>query len=377
MTWKERMLAAMRGEPVDRVPFSTYNLHPYRNSPHRQDESYRELLDLVVEKAGMLCKCGVKAQVAPTAGNDPRAVPTEQERMEVTVERIADRTVTTHTLHTPKGDLASVTITPAGQPSMVTEPFIKTDEDMDRYMSLPFTPPQYDISEAVAFYEELGDRGLLYINYSDPLYTAASLFDFEDFTVRCATDPRPVKRLVDHLFEQILEQTRNLVAACRGYDFIFYTAGPEVATPPLMSPRTFQTFVTPYQTKLIEIIHEAGLMAAIHCHGRVCAVLDEIVQTGADVLEPIEPPPQGDISLAELLDRVEDRLCLMGYIQDQEFYTAPPGTMTQRVAEIAALVGGRSRYIMTPTCTPFQHPAGEMYLRNYAEWIEAADRLLG
>lgn len=369
MTRKERMLAALRGEPVDRVPFATYNLHPYRNSPHRQDESYRELLELVVEKAGMLCKCGVKAEVAGTE-------PVLQERLEVTVDRTAERTVTRHILHTPKGDLVSVTLTPRGQPSRVTEPFIKTDADIGRYLSLPFTPPRYDVSEAAAFYEELGDRGLLYIHYSDPMYAAASLFDFEDFTVRCATDPGPVKRLIDHLFEQILEQTRSLLAACAGYDFLFYTAGPEVATPPMMSPQAFQTFVTPYQTRLIELIHEAGQIAAIHCHGRVRAVLDEIVKTGADVLEPLEPPPQGDISLAELLEQVGDRLALMGYIQDQEFYTAPPGTMARRVAEIAALVKGRSRYLMTPTCTPFQHPASETYRRNYAEWIEAAERLL-
>jgi uroporphyrinogen-III decarboxylase len=368
------MLAAMRGEAVDRVPFATYNLHPYRGSPHQRDGSYRELLDLVVEKAGMLCKCGVRVVIPDTVGNGRRAVPSATE--EVTVERTEERTVTTRTLHTPKGDLVSVTTTPHGQPSYVTEPFLKTDEDIERYMSLPFTPPQYDISEAVAFYEELGDRGLVYVNYSDPMYAAGSLFDFEDFTVRCAVDPGPVKRLVDHLFEQIVEQTRSLVAACAGYGFLFYTAGPEVATPPMMAPRTFQTFVTPYQTKLIEIIHDAGQIAAIHCHGRVRAVLDELVKTGADVLEPIEPPDQGDISLAELLARVGDRLCLMGHIQDQEFYTVPPGTMTQRVADIARLVNGRSRYVMTPTCTPFQHPANEVYLRNYAEWINAADRLL-
>jgi hypothetical protein len=31
---------------------------------------------------------------------------------------------------------------------------------------------------------------------------------------------------------------------------------------------------------------------------------------------------------------------------------------------------------MTPTCTPFQHPAAATFVRNYSEWIEAADRLL-
>lgn len=369
MTRKERMLAAVRGEDVDRVPFATYNLHPYGNSAHRRDPSYGELLDLVVEKAGMVCKCGV--DVRPASSEE--AI---RDRTETAVERSGKKTVTTHILHTPKGDLRSVTTTPEDQPSRVTESLIKTDEDIERYMSLPSETYEYDITPVRAMYEELGDRGLVYMNYSDPMYAAASLFDYEDFVIRCTTDTKSVRRLVDHQFERIVEQTRNLAEVCRGYDVLFYTAGPEVATPPMVSPTVFRELVTPYQTKLIEILHDAGHLVSIHCHGRVRQVLDEMVKTGTDVLEPIEPPDQGDISLAELLERVEDRLCLMGYIQDQEFHTVPPGTMTKRVEEIAALVNGRTRYIMTPTCTPFQHPAAETFLRNYTEWIRAADRLL-
>jgi uroporphyrinogen-III decarboxylase len=369
MTRKERLLAAMRGQAVDRIPFATYNLHPYRHSAHSRDPSYRELLDLVVRKAGMICKCGV----ADRAGGADQGV---RERVETRGAGANETNVTTLTLPTPKGDLTSVCIAPRGQPSLVTEPFVKTDADIERYLSLPFTPPQYDISEAAALYGELGDRGLVYISYSDPMSAAAVLFGYEDFIVRCAGDCGAVKRLVDHLFERIVVQTQTLIAACRGYDFLFYTAGPEYATPPMMAPATFRSLVTPYQKRLIEMIHAAGQLAVIHCHGRVRAVLDEILATGADMLEPIEPPDQGDIALAELIARAGQRLCLMGHIQDQELYTVPPGAMTRRVTAIAELVKGRSRYIMTPTCTPFQHPAGAAYLRNYAEWIEAADRLL-
>ena len=369
MTRKKRMLAAIRGEDVDQVPFATYNLHPYVNSAHTRDPSYRELLDLVVEKAGMVCKCGVAMRPRSSEGG-------VQGRTETTVERSEEQTVTTRILHTPRGDLRSVTVTPKDQPSREDESLIKTDEDIERYMSLPFEPCEYDVAPVRTLYGELGDRGLVYVYYSDPMYDAARLFDYEDFVIRCLKDIQSVQRLVDHQFERILEHTRNLAEVCSGYDVIFHTGGPEVATPPMLPPAVFRKLVTPYQAKLIEVLHDAGYLVCIHCHGRVRQVLDEMVRTGTDVLEPIEPPDQGDISLAELLERVGDRLCLMGHIQDQEFHTVPPGTMTQRVEAIAELVNGRTRYIMTPTCTPFQYPAAETFLRNYTEWIHAADRLL-
>ena len=113
-----------------------------------------------------------------------------------------------------------------------------------------------------------------------------------------------------------------------------------------------------------------------HCHGRVGRVLDDLLEIGIDTLEPIEPPPQGDIALRELLARVAGRICLMGHIQDQDFYRAPPGGMRQRVRQIAETVAPTDRYIMMPTCTPFQSPLSDRYAAAYAEWIAAAAELL-
>ena len=59
MTRRGRMLAAIAHGVVDRIPFATYNLHPYAGSIHVGDASYAPLLDLVAEKAGMLCKLSV------------------------------------------------------------------------------------------------------------------------------------------------------------------------------------------------------------------------------------------------------------------------------------------------------------------------------
>ncbi len=367
MNHKERMFAAFRHRPVDRTPFATYNLHPF-SIPHRHDPSYTGLLDLVWNEAGMLCKTSIARQETP-------ATQAEAARLEVVRQTSPEQERVTRILHAPAGDLRSVTVAPAGQPSLVTEHFIKTDDDIRTYMSLPFEADEFDASPAAQVDADLEGRGVVYVSYADPMYSTAVLFDFDDFAVRCLTDIGPVLQLIDFIFERVQATLRNKLRACQGHAFLFYTGGPEICTPPMMAPAMFARLVTPYQKKLIRMIHDAGFLASIHCHGRVRDVIGEIMATGADVLEPIEPPDQGDISLSELFSVAGNRLCLMGHIQDQEFHYAEPGTMTRHVEEIDRVAAGRTGYVMVPTCTPFQHPATDTFRRNYAEWIEAAARM--
>lgn len=367
MTRKERMLAAIRREPVDRIPVTTYNFCPYGGSRHAREPAYADLIELVVATTGMLCKASHTKSWAQSP--DTLAVSS--------VARTETLTRVTRTIPTPKGDLTAVIDKPDDQPAYQTEPFIKTDEDIERYLSVDWVPGAIDLSAPVRVYQELGDRGLVYVGYHDPMHDAARLFDFEDFTIRCLTDLPAVLRLIDHLYERIEDQTRRLLDRCRGYDFLIYTAGPELATPPMMSPELFGALVTPYQQRLVAIIRDAGFPVSLHCHGRVRLVLDDILSCGFDMLEPIEPPPQGDISLQELLDRVAGRMTVTGHIQDQEFHTAGPGHFTRMVDDIAELVGQRTGYIMSPTCTPFQFPPTETFRRNYREWLEAAEARFG
>ncbi len=361
-SFREEILGKVRGDQVPRIPFATYNLHPFGS--HGDDPSYAPLLALVERQAGML----VKADLRRVGGSDGER--------EWRVENLPGETRTTTVWHTPKGDLRSVTATPHGQPSYVVEPFIKSDADIARVLSVPYTPPQFDSSGVRALLDQIGTRGVLYLSYPDPMYAAASLFDYEEFVVRCVTEPERLQELIDAFAERAAGEVERLAAASAGLPVLFYTAGPELATPPMLPPSVFARFVTPHQKRIIGILHRHGHLACIHCHGRVRLVLDEILETGADALEPIEPPPQGDISLAELLERVAGRLCLMGYVQDQEFYRSRPGEIRRHVAEVAALLNASSRYVMLPTCTPFQHPASPAYVAAYTEWIEAAAELL-
>jgi hypothetical protein len=50
----------------------------------------------------------------------------------------------------------------------------------------------------------------------------------------------------------------------------------------------------------VKAIQRTGGFARIHAHGRLRLILDDIASTACDGLDPIEPSPQGDVTLAEV-----------------------------------------------------------------------------
>ncbi len=367
MSPQQRMLAAMRGEQVDRLPVATYNCHPFPFGPHGGCREYAPILQAVQRTgAGMLCKVRAGAAGGLPAPRETRTVEAGEE-------------VTVCLLQTPRGPLRQVLRKPPGQPARCVEPYLKTDQDIERFLSIEPTPATWDLSALLAQCEQIGQRGLGYLDYADPFGSTVGLFDQEELLVRLQTDPRPVLDLIERAYERIRDGLARLLddlaRAPAPPGLVFYTAGPEWATPPLMDPRAFARLVSPYQSRLVEMIRRRGFIACLHCHGRVRRALGEVLRCGFDVLEPIEPPPQGDIDLNGLRRTVGQALTLMGYVQDQDLYTATPAQVRDHVAAIVATVGGGSRYIATPTCTPFAFPPPPRYVANYVAFLGAAAKL--
>lgn len=361
---EERVLAAIAGRPTDRLPMITYNCHPFSGSPHTGDPGYAPVLE-AIRSTEWACLCKVDAKRKPEA-----QVRTESRRE-------VDSTVVTSIWETPRGPLSRVTRTPDGQPGMCIKHFIATEADLERYLSIPYTAPQWDVGAPLALAREGRGKALAYLAYPDPFGEVSELFDQEDFLIRAATDLPTLRRLHDFRFERDLADLQALLDAVgpHGDRILFYTIGPERATPPLMAPRFFDLLVTAYQKRLVSLLHERGHKASLHCHGRVRSVLPHVVQCGFDVLEPIEPPPQGDIGLEELLRDWSPSIALMGYVQDQDLHTGTPEQVRAMVRETARIARGKGRYIASPTCTPYSHPPAARYVENYLALLEEAEKV--
>ena len=69
-----------------------------------------------------------------------------------------------------------------------------------------------------------------------------------------------------------------------------------------------------------------GKFPGSHCHGNISTVIDKIVGAGVQLLDPVEPPPQGDIEMKVAKERAAaGPMTLIGNIEMSALETESPG----------------------------------------------------
>ena len=88
-----------------------------------------------------------------------------------------------------------------------------------------------------------------------------------------------------------------------------------------MGRRRFDEVVFPYDKMVNDAVHKVGGKHRSHCHGNSMQFLERMSEMGVDATEPLEPPPFGDVDLAEVKRLVGDRMLLSGNVPSQSFMT--------------------------------------------------------
>ena len=81
---------------------------------------------------------------------------------------------------------------------------------------------------------------------------------------------------------------------------------------PLMSPSMFRELLLPHLQKAVDAIHEEGAKCIKHCDGYTWPILEDMINTGVDCINPIEPASGMD--LAEVKKTCGARAAIMGNI---------------------------------------------------------------
>jgi len=209
------------------------------------------------------------------------------------------------------------------------------------------------------------------VSVGDPICELAEAFEFGNFTVHAITDTDVIGAALDRLHQRYTERLRRILTG-PVENVVFRICGPEYATPPYLPPELFRCFVTRYDTEYIRMIREAGGFPRLHSHGKIGRVVDQIAEMAPDALDPIEPPPDGDISIAELKQAVGDHICLTGGIELKflEAETAEYVESLVRRTMAAGKPGGR--FILMPTAAPINIPLSPKTEANYRRFIETA-----
>ncbi len=141
--------------------------------------------------------------------------------------------------------------------------------------------------------------------------------------------------------------------------------GDDVAsqTAMLMSPTTWRELVKPHLARVIEVGKKRGLWVAYHCCGSLPDIIEDLIEIGVDVLNPIQYGCPG-MGAKELKECYGSRLAFMGGVDTQGLL--PNGTENDVTTETAGLIETLSAdgggYIMAASHTiPPETPMGNIF----------------
>lgn len=376
-------MATLRGEPVDRPAVNFYEIGGFDVDPADADEfnvyhdpSWQSLLQLAEERSDLIrMRSAVRARSwdpqTRDEGAEPAGCAVQTQRYREgewhcvrTMIRSGGRALSSTTRRSPAVDT-----------TWTTEHLLKGVDDLKAYLELPdeFFAEKIDVAKLVADDAKVGDRGIVMVDTEDPICAAASLFRMEDFLTVALTEPVLFHRLLEKLARPLYARTEYVAQAFP--DHLWRIYGPEYAAEPFLPPRLFREYVVRYTEPMVRTIKKHGGFARLHCHGRIGALLDLFCAMGADATDPIEPPPHGDVSLAEVRRKYGDRLVLFGNIELSDIESLEPAEFETLVAQtLAAGTQGQGRgFVLMPSSAPNGRQITPRIFKNYETMVRLAE----
>jgi uroporphyrinogen decarboxylase len=184
---------------------------------------------------------------------------------------------------------------------------------------------------------------------SEPFYLYCRLRGMEQSLEDLVTNPEIAEAILEHIYQFDSGIIRRILEECRGLvDLVYVAEDLGTQRSLLMSLRLFRQFLKPRMTKLAEMIHSFGARVFHHDDGSIRQVIPDLIETGIDLLNPIQWRCRG--MDREALARDFGRsLVFHGGVDNQQ--TLPFGTVDEvrtQVRENIELFRGGRGYIVAP-----------------------------
>jgi uroporphyrinogen decarboxylase len=220
-------------------------------------------------------------------------------------------------------------------------------KDLDDYQSPdPNEPEMYvDAQQTIANYKD--QYWIVGVTVTTIWETAWALRGLEQLLMDLVINPELANKILDIPFKYHLTAAKKLVEL--GVDMIWI--GDDVGSQQgmIMAPDMWRTFLKPRMLEFVATIKgiNPNLKVAYHCDGNLYPIINDLIEVGIDVLNPIQP---ACMDPAELKREFGDRLCFWGTIDEQ--HTLPFGSPEDVKNEIELrinTVGKDGGLILGPT----------------------------
>ena len=253
MNSMERTLRRMRGEPVDRPPnFDIMMQFAAHHIGEKLSDYYRDYRVLVKANIAML----------------------EDFELDV-VQAISDP-------FREAADFGAKIEFPEDNLPISRQMLLANPDDLDKLEAPdPHNGPRMSdrIAAVAAFHDQVGGEVPIVGWVEGAAAEAADLRGVMNFMLDIYDRPDWLEDLLEICVQNQIRFARAQVEA--GADMI--GLGDSVASQ--VAPSVYRRFVLPYEQRIFDAVHEAGGIARLHICGDTNAILDEMVETGADIID--------------------------------------------------------------------------------------------
>jgi hypothetical protein len=357
---RERLTRIFQGKEIDRPALKLWGFGPGQGMLH---PDYKPVYEKVMELTDWFAGAGSAFNIFAGKYHETYITREYKPHSDLWKEQIT-------TYHTPKGKLTErEMVSTIGGPGYTMEHAVKEPGDLEAILSIPYQPFPFSVQGYFDTEAKIGDRGVTLFGLDHAGYVLHRLMGSETlafFSLDC-------RDLLHQAASAFADRLRNHVksAVDAGIRGIFSWVGPEVIIPPLMGPDDFEDFVYNYDKPLCDLIHDAGGYTWLHVHGKVYNFIERFISMGIDVLNPLEPPKNGDVHLPTLVKKFGNRMGWEGNIEIQEILQAEPEKLVKLIHECVEAGAPSGRFILCPSAGYMEYPFPEpVYIRNLLLYIE-------
>ena len=340
MKSKQRLLAAIRGEAIDRIPWSPFLAY------------YWEHLPLETQKIGQF-------EYFRQMGADPllRGFHTLYKRIYKDCE-IEDKVIgreSFRTFRTPVGTLTERSVrSDNGNTWFLVDHPVKTAEDFKilQYIHehLVIEPDMERFNADLEFY---GDDALML-----PLLGVHCKTAFQtlvehwvgtvDLTYAIYDEPEVVEECLA-VMQAKDEETVRISVDSNADGFIFW----EDSSTTNISPAFFEKYTKPEIDRWGDLVHENGKLLIHHACGHLKDLLPLMGQSNIDAIESISPPPTGNVTLQEAAAILPEHIALIGGLEPVRLLGGTVDNVRRDAEELLRDLSGR-RFVLanSDSCPP-------------------------
>jgi len=315
MTHRERFMAALTGEPVDRVPV------------------FPLLMSLAADRAGISYR-----EFASNGSALAQAQLLVQERFGL------DAITACSDAFRLSGDLGGDIAFPEETPPYLRQPLLRDSADLRRLGRPDPTASgsrMLDRCHAISEMAKAVSGKVAVLGWVDmPFAEACSLCGVSDLMLMLVDDPALAHRILEFITGIVIDFGIAQVQA--GADMI--GAGDAAAS--LVSPTAYRTFALPYEQRVTQAIHDAGSLVKLHICGNTANLLEDMARSGADIFNVDHMVPLS--RAVEVYSRAGK--CLKGNLDPvSEMLQVTPEECTARARHCIHVASG-AKYMLSPGC---------------------------